>query len=72
MADRQYSGVKDEPVSPANAAEVGREGERDERSSTAGGRGEYLGLCANCGLRETCDKPKLPGGIWSCNDYSEL
>lgn len=29
----------------------------------------HLGLCVNCAHRETCQFPKLPGGIWFCGEY---
>jgi len=36
--------------------------ESDEESN-------YLGLCKNCSARKTCVHPKLPGGVWHCEDY---
>jgi hypothetical protein len=68
MTDRQHCGANKQGVVSDDAAEM----RLDQRSSTRESKGENLGLCANCELRETCEKPKLPGGIWFCNDYSEL
>ena len=31
--------------------------------------GKYKGLCANCGIRETCTYPKPEGGVWHCEEY---
>jgi hypothetical protein len=28
-----------------------------------------VGLCADCGTRETCAVPKPEGGIWTCEAY---
>ncbi len=30
----------------------------------------YAGLCINCDHRRTCRHPKLPGGVWHCEDYA--
>jgi len=32
-------------------------------------RGKYLGLCANCELRDSCCFTKPLSGIWHCNEY---
>lgn len=28
-----------------------------------------LGLCANCDNRQCCNLPKLPSGVWHCEEY---
>lgn len=30
---------------------------------------QLAGLCMNCELRETCQLPKAPGGVWFCGEY---
>jgi hypothetical protein len=31
--------------------------------------GSWIGLCKNCGNRETCSFPKPEGGVWHCDEY---
>lgn len=68
MADGHNRGAKNQIISFGDSAD--RPQERDQRSPDL--TVDYAGLCASCERRETCDKPKVPGGIWSCHDYSEL
>lgn len=28
-----------------------------------------VGLCVNCIRRQTCAFPRLPGGVWHCEEY---
>jgi hypothetical protein len=30
---------------------------------------EFLGLCVNCELRDTCSHAKRTGGVWYCEEY---
>jgi hypothetical protein len=30
---------------------------------------KYKGLCSTCENRETCQFPKLEGGVWHCEEY---
>lgn len=38
----------------------------DERST---GVRTGRGLCPDCELRETCTFPRLPGGVWFCEEF---
>jgi hypothetical protein len=29
-----------------------------------------MGLCCNCGNTNSCKLPKVPGGIWHCEEYA--
>ncbi|MDQ1265118.1 MAG: hypothetical protein QG635_268 [Bacteroidota bacterium] len=29
----------------------------------------FVGLCANCEIRNECAYPKPEGGVWHCNEY---
>jgi hypothetical protein len=31
---------------------------------------QHTGLCATCENRETCTFPKLPGGVWHCEEFA--
>jgi hypothetical protein len=58
-------------LKPANASNPGEkfvapnEQNKPETDTTR----HFVGLCAHCELRETCERPGIQGGIWSCNDY---
>ena len=28
-----------------------------------------MGLCCNCGHRDSCTLPRAPGGVWHCEEY---
>lgn len=30
---------------------------------------QFLGLCVNCEIRESCSHAKLTGGVWFCEEY---
>ena len=57
-----------EPGKGASGEAVGGQDPAPEEARTAEGIGP-LGLCVNCGRRETCSLSKPEGGIWHCEEY---
>ena len=41
----------------------------DACEESAGQHG-LRGLCATCALRDSCEFPKPPGGVWRCEEYA--
>lgn len=54
--------VRESPASMPNDSQA-------EFSDSEFSKAREVGLCASCGLRDSCARPKQAGGTWSCNDY---